>query len=399
MIKRSCFLFLFWFLFYPGSMIADAGRPMEQVRNINSLGFQVFDQLLKEEHVNILISPLSLYYATLMAYAAADGVTRDEISSVLGLEGQSVEASLGEYGLLLQAILKTANSESVELEVRNSIQAARGMDIPEWYVRVMEKKLYASVHAKGMNEAEQGEGKPRSEMDSVSRFGVFSVLNKIQFSGQWLNLFEEEKTAIRKFWLTPKQSINVNMMEMDPTGKAGFEYTNHNKFFQILELPYYLNSHLGMVVFLPKASEKGFAELSQFGKELYNEGVEKLMKKDVEIYFPRFSFAFRCALTEGFRQLGIKKAFDPNHAKIFGRGGGEALSLYINEVAHSCKIAVDEKGTTAAAATEILWACIAQSPPVFRADHPFVFAIRDKKTGVILFLGKMGNPTEQGNVN
>jgi serpin B len=110
------------------------------------------------------------------------------------------------------------------------------------------------------------------------------------------------------------------------------------------------------------------------------------------IYFPKFEFDTKYFMEENLKNLGIKKAFTGN-ADFSGMT--EAEQLYISSVIHQAYVKVDEKGTEAAAATAVFMGATARMPSkIFKADHPFIFIIQEKKTGEILFVGKVVNPNE-----
>jgi serpin B len=162
---------------------------------------------------------------------------------------------------------------------------------------------------------------------------------------------------------------------------------------QVLELPY--AGPLSMVILLPKQVEG----LRGLEKGLTAEGVQKwtsgLRKRKVQVDLPRFT------LTEPFRlagvlgSMGMPLAFN-EQADFSGMSTAEGLML--SEVVHKAFVDVNEEGTEAAAATAVVVAPTAapvekrEEPLVFRADHPFVFLVRDSRTGAVLFLGRMNDP-------
>jgi serpin B len=147
-----------------------------------------------------------------------------------------------------------------------------------------------------------------------------------------------------------------------------------------------------MVVVLPKSAGSGPARPIPSFDEM-KALVAGFAQKRVEVSLPKFSFTWGTkSVTDPLKNLGMRLAFTDN-ADFSGIGG--TRDLFISDVLHQAFVAVDEKGTTAAAATAVIFrtTCIpAQPDAVFVADHPFVFFIRDIPTGQILFIGYVAAP-------
>jgi serpin B len=127
--------------------------------------------------------------------------------------------------------------------------------------------------------------------------------------------------------------------------------------------------------------------------------VQGLQYRKVEVYFPKFKMTDQFSLAKELKALGMSEAFDERKADFSlmnGKRPGEPESLSLSEVIHKAFVDVNEEGTEAAAATAVVMRGMAASvharPPVFRADHPFLFLIRDIHSGAILFLGRVVEP-------
>lgn len=169
-----------------------------------------------------------------------------------------------------------------------------------------------------------------------------------------------------------------------------FNYIENTR-VQILELPYQGNE-LSIVVLLPREVD-GIHDLeNEFSTDTLNMWLNNLHKQEVEIYLPKFKSEYEMSLTDNLKEMGMVSAFNPGIADFSGMDGTK--SLYISDVLHKAFVNVDEEGTEAAAATAVTVHLSAYMPkhiPVFRADHPFVFLIRDNSTGSILFMGRISN--------
>lgn len=168
--------------------------------------------------------------------------------------------------------------------------------------------------------------------------------------------------------------------------------------FQALELPYGTNGTVSMLILLPWQVD-GLGRLEQqLSPAFLSNVLAQMTMQDVEIFLPRFTNESYFDLTGTLAAMGMPAAFEPFVADFSGIDGAD--DLYVDFVYHKAWGQVNEAGTEAAAATAggamsnsggISW-----YPPVFRADHPFIFAIRDTQSGSLLFLGRLANPNPSG---
>jgi serpin B len=177
-----------------------------------------------------------------------------------------------------------------------------------------------------------------------------------------------------------------------PSSLLYFRYA-HVEGLQLLELSYSDRS-LSMVVLLPEKVGK----LSQLEEKLTTANLqtwtERLVSQDVVASLPKFKTTSEFQLSDTLKAMGMVSAFDAATADFSGMTGNR--DLFISAVIHKAFVDVNEEGTEAAASTAVNAVGTAgdpQEPPVFRADHPFVFLIRDNRTGAILFLGRIVDPT------
>jgi len=162
--------------------------------------------------------------------------------------------------------------------------------------------------------------------------------------------------------------------------------------FQGIELPY-VNNELLMIIFLPKQTDG----LAEFEKTLTAENLSKwltrLNKRKVIVFIPKFKMTSQFSLASVLKSMGMTDAFVPNTADFSGMNGKR--DLFISAVIHKAYVDVNEVGTEAAAATAVAVKATSMGPrqtPVFMADHPFLFLIRNNQSGSILFIGRVVNP-------
>jgi serine protease inhibitor len=230
------------------------------------------------------------------------------------------------------------------------------------------------------------------------------LTNAIYFKGDWDMQFKKEEMKDEDFHLSATQAIKTPLMHMT----KGFNYFDGGS-FQTLEIAY-KNKELSMIILLPKAIEG----LSAFEQSLSPANMQQSLDQlrptgKVIVTMPKFKIEAKFELGDTLMAMGMKKAFDGNMADFTGissrktmqRDGGNLSNLYISAVIHKAYVDVNEEGTEAAAATAVVVAMgrtgvhHPEPPIIFRADHPFMFLIRDNHSGSILFIGRVANPSTQ----
>ena len=232
------------------------------------------------------------------------------------------------------------------------------------------------------------------------------LTNAIYFKGTWEWEFEKSETKERDFKITPENVIKVDMMYMKPD-EARFNYMGTED-MQMLELPY-KGDELSMLILLPLQTQiydyetgevtnyENTLEDIELNLEKLNEYKSQMHEtKLAAIYLPKFEFDSKYFMAGNLKDLGMPTAFTGN-ADFSGMTGYK--DLYISSVIHQAYIKVNEQGTEAAAATAVVMASSSagpgMGPPVFNADHPFIFIIQEKDTGNILFMGRVNDPTQE----
>jgi serpin B len=171
--------------------------------------------------------------------------------------------------------------------------------------------------------------------------------------------------------------------------KERFGYAE-TELLQVLEMPY-IDDDLSMIVLLPRKLD-GVRELEkQLNADTLKGWISVLRKREVQVFFPRFKMTSEFGLAQILSEMGMPDAFS-GKADFSGMTGNR--DLFISAVIHKAYVDVNEEGTEAAAATGVVMrlTSVEVPPPVFRADHPFIFLIRDNHTGSILFLGRLESP-------
>ena len=237
---------------------------------------------------------------------------------------------------------------------------------------------------------EKTEGKivdliPRGVLDELTRL---VLTNAIYFKGDWSKPFPKAATRDDTFHVGGGKTVTVPLMfKNDDFGyRAGDG-------LKVVELPYG-KGDLSAVAILPDAVDGLPALEAKLTAEDLGRWLGELRRRKVQVFLPRFKLTSQFSLRDVLAELGMHRAFDRDGADLSGISTQE--KLHISAVVHKAFVDVNEEGTEAAAATGVVVATraamVRQEPAVFRADHPFLFLIRDTRSGSILFVGRVDNP-------
>jgi serpin B len=216
------------------------------------------------------------------------------------------------------------------------------------------------------------------------------LLNAVYFNGIWTTEFEKEGTKLHYFLKNNGESVEIPMMNKEDK----LQYTS-NSLFEAVKLPYGKGQY-NMIVMLPAKDKNSQNVIDALSSEnLSKWGKEFKTEDHVVVTMPRFKFSFETSLNEVLKEMGMPKAFSgqADFSKITDKE-----DLFISSVRHKSFIDVNENGTEAAAVTSITFTTTSAGPGdtvqkiYFTVDKPFVFAITEKDTGAILFMGEVQNP-------
>ncbi len=372
-------------------------RKISESNNLFTLDFYLQLKMLRE---NLFFSPFSVYTALAMVFVGARGLTAKQMS-----ENLYVSMEQNQFHSMLESLLGTFRdnrvSKGFELHIANLLAFRKGYKILDEYITFIKKKYDGNIwelvgdFSVRINSwvSEQTQGKITKIFDSqsISPEITLILINTIYFKGEWHYKFMKSATEEDTFSLIDSNKVFIPMMhQINLFGY--FESEN----IQILEMTYKgSEEHLSMVIFLPKELDG----LIEFENKITNEQVSsyitQLYARRVEVFIPRFKFEKEYSLIDSLKNLGMINPFtlDADFSGITDSPEG----LFIEKVIHKAFIDVDEEGTEAAASTVIMMAPTGppikrEPPPIFRADHPFLFIIRDMQTNTILFIGRVMNP-------
>ena len=374
---------------------------------------------------NLCLSPYSIQSALAMTYAGADGETRTEMARVLhfptndgGVPASffALQRSLQEMSAKTAELVKQSKkiggpSEPITLHIANRLFAQNGYKFREAFLSLVKQNFGGAFEpvdfiadpaaaTQRINKwvADQTRDRirdliPGGALDKTTRL---VLANALYLKAPWASEFSQNATQPEPFFVHGGAPVDVPMMRK--TDKH-FGYARHEG-FTVVSLPY-AGDDLQFVVLLPDEID-GLRKLESKLTADVLAGCAKLEKRDVDLHLPKFKLEPpTITLAEKFEALGMKTAFDKpqgsaNFDKIAPRTPKDYL--YISQIFHKTFIAVDEKGTEAAAATAVamMAGTAFRSPPPppieVKIDRPFIYAIQHVPSGVCLFLGRVTDP-------
>jgi serpin B len=372
-------------------------------QGISEFAAELYPRLARNGE-NTIFSPFSIFVALSMALNGARGETAKEIAAVLHQPYPDAEydAALAEVA---RQINESANRSGTQLSNANGLWVDQAFRIQSEFRQTLEKlygaprlQLNFSANPESAREeinrwtAERTKGKIANlfgpgAIDQNTRLVLSSAM---YFNGKWQSAFRPQATQPAPFRLASGATVKAPFMNQ--SGKYGYAETPA---VQILEMKY-ADGGLGMDVLLPKSAE-GLLELEKsIGSEDLGARFRNLQTETVEVSLPKFRTESTFPLRETLAHMGMGSAFT---SSADFSGIDDRRDLYLSHVTHKAYVDVAEEGTEAAAATGIGVSLVsAVLPPrqriVFRADHPFLFLIRDTRSGAILFAGRLVNPTK-----
>lgn len=373
--------------------MADELLLSTQVTGANQFSLAVFRQLAGQAGVNSLFgSPFSILGVLAMAYAGARGRTAEQMRHALGLPQPdgSVPAALG-------TLFAQQPQPGVRLEIASSLWPQTGFPFLAEFLEILQNSYRAALTLVDYRTDPEvarlrintwAEDHTAGKIKDLLAPGVLTPLtrlvlaNAIYFKGTWEKPFDPQHTQEEHFTCQDGSSRELPFMRQ----KLVVGYTQ-NEAVQVLALPFEGRS-IEMVFVLP-ARPDGLPELvASLEDATFSRLIAGLRSAEVQVLLPVFRLESAFDLKPPLLALGMQDAFDRQQADFSGMTG--ARDLYISAAVHKAFVDVNEEGAEAAAASAVVLAMRAavRPPLVFRADHPFLFLIRDTSNGLVLFIGK-----------
>lgn len=357
--------------------------------------FDMFNRVVTAEgrDKNVFISPLSLHIALGMLLNGANGTTQQEIQKALKLDAQTLTEANQTYQNLMENL--PGLDAKVTLGLANSVWYRSTFQVVPTFQDVLKSTFKATVSGQDFNDpatvgrinawaSEQTNGRIPKVIDQIQPDNVMFLLNALYFKGDWLKQFDPEATLDAPFTLANRQQTTVRMMRIDNTFRRAFRPG-----YAAFELPYGSGNY-AMTILLPNAVAGNTADalIQSLTTSEWGQMQAAMTEGKVDLGVPKFTLNYAIQLNNVLSGMGMTTAFTnrADFTKINTAG-----QLMLSFVKQNTFVAVDEKGTEAAAVTSTGVTTTAIQMPTL-IDRPFVVLIHEKTSGVILFMGKIANP-------
>lgn len=348
---------------------------------------------------NSFFSPYSISTALFMTTAGARGQTEKQMLDVLKHNNNTAEY----HQSFADHLAKVEKKEKIQLNIANSIWMQKGFNFLPAYTSMLEKvykskmnecNFAANPDAEAKKINKWVEGKTKNKIKDLIKPGVLKpitkmvLVNAIYFYGAWDKEFPKENTAKDKFYMNNNSTTEASFMNHEYKMLYSTDMD-----FELVSIPY-MKGEASMLIFLPKSKGKFEEALKSLNFEKYTALTRALLTQKVNLSIPKFTMTSEFELGKTLTEMGMPLPFT-DAADFSGMNGKKDLK--IDKVIHKAFVDVSEKGTEAAAATAVVMvgkSAVLDPEKViyFKADHPFIFMIRDNATDQILFTGVVNKP-------
>ncbi|MEP6733235.1 MAG: serpin family protein [bacterium] len=364
---------------------------LQLVSSANTFSFSLFRQLSSaQKDSNVFTSPLSASMALGMTANGAAGSTLDQMRATLAFGG-TTEADVNASYKSLIALLRGLDN-TVDFRIANSIWYRNGFPFNQSFIDVSKTAFDATVtpldfsnpsSVKTINDwvSTSTAGKIPTIVDQIEDDKVMFLINAIYFKGSWRDRFDPSQTTDAQF-----HSISGDqpMKLMHRHGKFSYLFTPD---FAAADLPYG-NSAFTMTVVLPHPGKSIDAVAASIKASDWSTWMGQFHEITSDIELPRFKLEWQRVLNDDLKALGMHDAFVANGADFTRMSTTRGHDLFISIVKQKTYVDVNEEGTEAAAVTNV-GVSVTSAPPSLRVDRPFLFVIRERLSGTVIFMGKI----------
>jgi serpin B len=361
----------------------------------NRFALKLFREVNRHEgDTNIFVSPLSVAMALGMTYNGANGATQEAMQRTLELMDLSLEEVNQSYRDLIDLLVDL--DPLVAVLIANSIWYREGLTFEQAFLDATQAFFDARVSAldfgaPGASSTINGWVRDNTNglieeivPAAIPANIVMYLINAIYFKGDWASQFDKDLTQAGPFTLASGSQTTADMMWHAEAAPVGYQREDG---VAIVDLPYGGRA-FSMTILLPEAHDGIDQLLESLTAEQWTSWMAGIDSTDLVVSMPKFTLEYELKMNDVLSALGMDVAFTPmaDFTKMFAPGG-----IWIDEVKHKAVVQVDEEGTTAAAVTSV--SMTDSAPMSIVVDRPFVFVIREKYSGTVLFMGKVMDPT------
>jgi len=375
--------------------------PVNITENNNLFALDLYKKIGGNQE-NLFYSPYSISTALAMTYAGARGKTENEMAMVMHFSANNAEF-YNKYSDVLKNINALNNGSSVDIYTVNSIWAQKDFKFRDEFIGILKNSFNSSLNLVDfIKETENSriqinkwvETQTNEKIKELIKPGLIDYLtrmvlvNAIYFKADWQTTFDKQQTQKMDFRMDETNTVSCDFM----FAEQEFKFYENEDGLKAIEIPY-SSGKLSMLIILPK-DNAGFNTLKKdISLDFYKKINSSLVSKKVKLYLPKFKITSEFELSDMLKQMGMPEAFS-DRADFSGMTGTKDLK--ISKVIHKAFVEVNETGTEAAAATAVVMRVKSMpvTPPEFKADHPFMFIIKENTENSILFAGNIYNPTK-----
>ncbi|MFA5648010.1 MAG: serpin family protein [Bacteroidales bacterium] len=366
------------------------------IANSNAFGIDLFTKTAEKGNENLMLSPLSASTALTMLLNGCEGDTYKQLKATLDYPDDLTMAEVNEAYKSLVGQLLSADPK-VKIALANAIFYRNGFEVKTPFLTAMDKEFKS--HTQGLDFSSPSAlttingwassntfGKIPKVLNEISSDAVMFLMNALYFKGNWSNQFDKSLTHDSPFYFDNGANANVKTMQ----GEVGAKMVYGDN-YKAIELPYG-QTNFTMVLIVPDET------LASFYNGFTNETWESITSSldgypefgTAEVYMPKFKFSYEKVLNDQLKSMGMIDAFESSKANLSGISDA---SIYVSFVKQNTFVDVNEEGTEAAAVTTIgVFETSFPQQIVFRVDKPFVFAIRERTTNTLMFIGQVADP-------
>ncbi|MEM1096675.1 MAG: serpin family protein [Bacteroidota bacterium] len=375
--------------------------PTEQrvVEADNTFGLNLFRQTAAAEpSANVFISPLNVSMALGMTLNGAESETRQEMEATLELAGIDRDAINASYATLMD--LLQGLDRGVTFGIANSVWYREGFDVLPSFIETNREAFDAEVRALDFGSAAAPatingwvQDKTNDTIDKIidgpiDPMTVLFLINAIHFKGDWTYTFDRANTLDAPFRLRDGRETSVPMMVSDEMPVLSYWSDD----LQAVELSYG-DSLYAMTLLMPHDAEAFGDVVQTLDTDRWGAITEGLTPRQMIVGLPRFKQSYEVDLNDALKAMGMPSAFNSSTADFSSiHPDAQAMGMHISKVKHKTFVDVNEEGTEAAAVTSVEIR-IESAPLALWFDRPFVYVIRERHTGSVLFIGQMHDPT------
>lgn len=367
------------------------------IQSSNNFGIELFTGVAETDNSNLMLSPLSASTALTMLLNGCANDTYTQLHATLDYPAEMDIDDINEAYKSLVVQLLDADPK-VRFTLANAIFYRNGFSVKPPFLATMSNDYKATVGGLDFSSpsalttinswaSDNTSGKIPKVLDAISPDAVMFIMNALYFNGDWSYQFDKSSTQNRPFYPDGGSETSISTMRSEVGAKV--VYGNN---YKAVELPYG-RTNFTMTVIVPAGNlasfypaftpdewsliTSGFDANDEFGK--------------LVVQMPKFKFSYETLLNDQLKAMGMVDAFIPFQANLSGISDE---SIYVSFVKQNTFIDVDEEGTEAAAVTTIgiQVTSFPPQPSLFVIDKSFVFAIRERTTNTLLFIGQVINP-------